>query len=48
MRDFIKFPHTQYEWNKVKQQFYDVAGMPGVDACIVCTHIKIQNSGGLN
>jgi len=32
----------------VKQKFYDVDGMPGVGACIDCTHIKIQNPGGPN
>ncbi|CAI6344057.1 unnamed protein product [Macrosiphum euphorbiae] len=47
-RDHVKFPQTEAEWSVIRQQFFEIAGMPGVGGCIDCTHIKIQNPGGIN
>ncbi|GFN92188.1 protein antagonist of like heterochromatin protein 1 [Plakobranchus ocellatus] len=39
-RDFVTFP-VNAELNNVKQDFYEIAGFPGVIGCIDCTHIRI-------
>ncbi|CAH2096928.1 unnamed protein product [Euphydryas editha] len=48
MKDFVKFPTTHNDVNKVKQAFYDIAEFPGVIGCIDCTHIKIRSPGGIS
>lgn len=45
--DYIKFPQPE-EAHQLAQQFYEVAGMPGVLGCVDGTHIPIQSPGGDN
>ncbi|XP_036339835.1 putative nuclease HARBI1 [Rhagoletis pomonella] len=47
-KDLVKFPSTAEKFNRVKQQFYELAHFPGVIACVDCTHIKIRSPGGLS
>lgn len=43
--EFIKFPETQEDLNKVKTDFYNIARFPNVVGCLDCSHIKIQSPG---
>lgn len=42
---YIRFPDHR-EVNKVKLDFFEIRGFPGVIGCIDCTHVRIQNPGG--
>ena len=44
---FIKFPPREEEFS-IRNDFYSLAGFPGVIGCIDCTHIAIQSPGGEN
>ncbi|CAK1582627.1 unnamed protein product [Parnassius mnemosyne] len=45
-REFIIFPDTNRDQDRVKIDFYDIARFPNVLGCIDCTHVKIQSPGG--
>jgi hypothetical protein len=44
--EYIVFPRTAEEQEKVVRDFYKIARMPNVLGTIDCTHIKINNQGG--
>lgn len=39
--DYVTFP-DEARVNRVKQDFYEIAGFPGVIGCIDCSHIRIM------
>ncbi|KAK3875392.1 hypothetical protein Pcinc_012238 [Petrolisthes cinctipes] len=45
--DYIKFP-TPAEGHRLAQEYFSVAGIPGVTGCIDGTRIPIQGPGGEN
>lgn len=45
---FIKFPESEEERQKVKQDFYDISKFPMVIGALDCTHVKIKSPGGNN
>lgn len=45
-KQFIKFPESDEELNKVVQGFYEISRFPRCIGAIDCTHIKIQSPGG--
>ncbi|XP_067014193.2 putative nuclease HARBI1 [Anabrus simplex] len=49
LRDrFIKFPATQEERIKLREQFYKIARFPRVVGALDCTHVRIVSPGGEN
>ncbi|CAC5394568.1 HARBI1 [Mytilus coruscus] len=47
-QDFIQWPETQQQKNKIRDGFYDVAHFPGVVGTIDGTHVRIQAPSGDN
>ena len=45
---FIKFPTTQRDQRDVTEDFYKLAGFPGVFGALDCSHVWIQSPGGEN
>lgn len=43
---YIRFPETENELNKVKLDFFEICGFPGIIGAIDCTHVRIQSPGG--
>ena len=43
----IQLP-TREEEGKIRQDFYQIAGFPGVTGCLDCTHVRIQSPGDDN
>ncbi|GBP06348.1 Putative nuclease HARBI1 [Eumeta japonica] len=41
VQKYIKFPLNPEERNKIKKEFYEECGIPGVIGCIDCTHVAI-------
>ena len=39
--DFVKFPQSRQEKDKIKQGFYDLAGFPCVIGCVDGSHVRI-------
>lgn len=47
LRDkYVSFPNNVRDRRNVMNQFYSVAGLPGVIGAIDCTHVPIQSPGG--
>ena len=45
---FIELPTTQREQRDVMEDFYRLAGFPGVFGALDCSHVRIQSPGGEN
>ena len=44
--DYIKFPMSQEDRQRVMSEFHRVSGLPGVIGAVDCTHVAIQSPGG--
>ncbi|XP_071042672.1 putative nuclease HARBI1 [Parasteatoda tepidariorum] len=45
-KEFISLPKTREKCEEASQNFFDVAGFPGVLGAIDCSHVKILSPGG--
>lgn len=48
LNQFVRFPANRNEQRQNILRFSEVAGFPGVAACVDCTHIPVANPGGDN
>ncbi|XP_069680115.1 putative nuclease HARBI1 isoform X2 [Periplaneta americana] len=46
LRQFVKFPSTEEDYNVNRNMFHAIAQFPGISGVIDCTHIPIQSPGG--
>ncbi|XP_030070214.1 putative nuclease HARBI1 [Microcaecilia unicolor] len=41
VRNYIRFPEEQAQWQELKSEFFNVAGVPDVMGAIDCTHVAL-------
>lgn len=45
-QNYIKLPRTQEAQRNIAENFYKIAGFPGIIGALDCTHIRIESPGG--